>query len=46
MNPLEDVMLDNLCTGTQNVLIPSPESEALTLAIFDSVMLNKKNFNQ
>ena len=46
MNPLEDVILHSLSAGTQKVLTPIPESEALSLATFDSVMLNRKNFIQ
>ena len=46
MNHLEDVILHSLSAGTQKVLTPTPESEALSLATFDSVMLNRKNFIQ
>jgi hypothetical protein len=46
MNPLEDVILHSLFAGTEKELNPTPESEALSLPLVGSVILNKKNFIQ
>ena len=44
MKPLEDVILHNLSAGILILLIPIPESEALSLPKDTSDILNRKNF--